>query len=284
MYAGATYRIGATAEVILSLGAIHTPKVLMQSGIGDESDLQRLGIEVVQHLPGVGCHFQDHVAFDCVWEYHTPLAPRNNMSEAILFGTSKAGLDAPDLFVCQAEVPKSTAENAARFGLPEFGWTFFGAVAHPQSRGRLRFAGPRPADPILIEANTLADSADLKAAIACIELCCEIGNSSPIRPFVKREVMPGNLKGLELERFVRDAATSFWHEVGTARMGRDSMSVVDNHLKVYGVDKLRIADGSILPRVTTANTMAPCVIVGEKAAQLICAAHSLTALAMQSGS
>ncbi len=283
VYGGATYKIGASAEVVLSLGAIHTPKVLMQSGIGDESDLQRVGIEVVQHLPGVGRHFQDHVAFDCVWEYQTPLAPRNNMSEAILFGTSKAGLDAPDLFVCQAEVPKSTAENAARFGIPEAGWTLFGAVAKPASRGRLRLAGPRPSDPILIEANTLAEAADLKAALACIELCREIGNSGPLRSFVKREVMPGNLKGPELERFVRDAATSFWHEVGTARMGRDSLSVVDSVLKVYGIDNLRIADGSILPRVTTGNTMAPCVIVGEKAAEIISAAHALRTLAMHSG-
>ncbi len=283
VYGGATYRFGASAEVVLSLGAIHTPKVLMQSGVGDESDLRKLGIEVVQHLPGVGRHFQDHVAFDCVWEYQTPLAPRNNMSEAILFGTSKAGLEAPDLFMCQAEVPKSTAENAARFGLPESGWTLFGAVAKPESRGHLRLAGPRPSDPILIEANTLEESADLKTAMACIDLCREIGNSAPLRAFVKREVMPGNLKGPGLERFVRDAATSFWHEVGTARMGRDPLSVVDSALKVYGIDNLRIADGSILPRVTTGNTMAPCVIVGEKASQIISAAHALPMLAMRRG-
>ncbi len=282
-YGGATYRFGATVEVVLSLGAIQTPKVLMQSGIGDGADLQRLGIDVIEHLPGVGRHFQDHVAFDCVWEYQTPAAPRNNMSEAILFSTSRANLDAPDLFVCQAEVPKSTAENAARFGLPEAGWTLFGAVAHPNSRGRLRLTGPCPSDPILIEANTLADPADLQTAVACVELCREIGNAAALRPFVKREVMPGNVKGIELERFVRDAATSFWHETGTARMGRDSMSVVDAQLKVYGIDNLRIADGSIMPRVCTGNTMAPCVIVGERAAEILAAAHDLSAATTRSG-
>ena len=279
----APHRIGAAVEVVLSLGAIQTPKVLLQSGIGDEAELQRLGIQVVQHLPGVGLHFQDHVAFDCVWEYQTPLPPRNNMSEAILFGTSQAHRDAPDWFVCQAEVPKSSAENAARFGLPESGWTLFGAVAHPESCGRLRLTGPRPSDPILIEANTLADPADLKVAMACVEFCREIGNAPALRPFVKREVMPGPLKGLELERFLRDAATSFWHESGTARMGSDSMSVVDGQLKVYGVDNLRIADGSVLPRVTTANTMAPCVIVGERAADMISAEQALPTLAMHRG-
>ncbi|MCW5313008.1 GMC family oxidoreductase [Nostoc sp. KVJ3] len=274
-YRDAIYRIGAAVEVVLSLGAIHTPKVLMQSGIGDEAELRRFGIPVVQHLPGVGQNFQDHVAFDCVWEYENALAPRNNLSEAIFFSTSQSGLDSPDLFVCQAEVPKSSAENAVRFGLPDAGWTLFGAIAHPKSRGRLRLTGANPSDPILIDANTLSDADDLKTAIACIELCREVGNSAPLRPFVKREVMPGNLKGAELERFIRDAATSFWHETCTAKMGQDAMSVVDSNLRVYGIDNLRIADGSILPRVTTGNTMAPCVIVGERAAEILHLEHQL---------
>lgn len=96
-YRGAIYRIGAAVEVVLSLGAIHTPKVLMQSGIGDEAELQRLGIPVVQHLPGVGQNFQDHVAFDCVWEYQEAIAPRNNLSEAIFFKGDQSGLDSPNL-------------------------------------------------------------------------------------------------------------------------------------------------------------------------------------------
>ena len=274
-YRDAIYRIGAAVEVVLSLGAIHTPKVLMQSGIGDEAELRRFGIPVVQHLPGVGQNFQDHVAFDCVWEYQNALEPRNNLSEAIFFKGDQSGLDSPDLFVCQAEVPKSSVENAVRFGLPGAGWTLFGAIAHPKSLGRLRLTGASPSDPILIDANTLSDPDDLKTAIACVELCREVGNSAPLRPFVKREVMPGNLKGAELERFIRDAATSFWHETCTAKMGRDSMSVVDSNLRVYGIDNLRIADGSIMPRITTGNTMAPCVIIGERAAEILHLEHQL---------
>jgi choline dehydrogenase len=92
---------------------------------------------------------------------------------------------------------------------------------------------------------------------------------------VKREVMPGNLTGAELECFVRDATMSYWHQTCTAKMGRDAMSVVDGQLKVYGVEHLRIADGSIMPRVTTGNTMAPCVIIGERAAQILRALHTL---------
>jgi choline dehydrogenase len=87
--------------------------------------------------------------------------------------------------------------------------------------------------------------------------------------------MPGNLKGRELESFVRDAATTYWHETCTAKMGQDEMSVVDGRLKVYGVDNLRIADGSIMPRITDRNTMAPCVIIGERAAEILREAHKI---------
>jgi choline dehydrogenase len=121
----------------------------------------------------------------------------------------------------------------------------------------------------------LSHPEDLKAAMACVELCREIGNSAPLRPFVKREAMPGNLKGPDLENFVRDALISYAHQTCTAKMGRDSMSVVDGTLKVYGVDNLRVADGSIMPRVTTGNTMAPCVIIGERAAQILQTEHKL---------
>ena len=103
----------------------------------------------------------------------------------------------------------------------------------------------------------------------------KLQHSAPLHRFVKREVMPGNLKGAKLEKFVRDAATSFWHETCTAKMGRDAMSVVDGNLKVYGFENLRIADGSIMPRVTTGNTMAPCVIIGERAGEILKADHKL---------
>jgi len=114
-----------------------------------------------------------------------------------------------------------------------------------------------------------------KAAIACVELCREIGNSAPLRPYTKREVMPGNLKGAALEHFIRDAANTYHHQTCTAKMGRDSLSVVDAHLKVYGIDNLRIADSSIMPRVMTGNTMAACIIIGERAGQMPRAAHSI---------
>jgi choline dehydrogenase-like flavoprotein len=123
----------------------------------------------------------------------------------------------------------------------------------------------------------IPEAGDLKAGIACVELCREIGNSTPLRSFTKREVMPGNLRGAALEDFVRDAATTYFHQTCTAKMGRDSMSVVDSQLKVYGIENLRIADGSIMPRVTTGNTMAPCIIIGERAAEALRNEHRLEA-------
>ena len=87
--------------------------------------------------------------------------------------------------------------------------------------------------------------------------------------------MPGNLKGTELENFVRNSVMTYWHQTSSAKMGRDSMSVVDGNLRVYGIDNLRIADGSIMLRVTTGNTMAPCVVIGERAADVLRATHGL---------
>jgi choline dehydrogenase len=269
------HRVGAGSEVVLSLGAIHTPKVLMQSGIGDQTELQRHGIPIVQHLPGVGQNLQDHLAFGCVWEYQQPLPPRNTGVEAISFWKSDPGLDTPDLQTGQGEFPFSSAETAARFDLPEFGWTLLGGVVRPKSRGHICLTGPDPADAVQIQPNMLSHPDDLKAAIASVQLCREIGNSAALRPFTKREAMPGNLKGAELERFIRDAASTYWHQTCTAKMGKDAMSVVDGELKVYGISHLRIADGSIMPRVTTGNTMAPCVIIGERAADILKAQHTL---------
>jgi choline dehydrogenase len=275
VYDNRTQRMGAGLEVVLSLGAIHTPKVLLQSGIGDQAELRRLGIPLVQHLPGVGENFQDHLGFGCVWEYQYPLPPRNNLGEATFFWKSASGLENPDVQTAQVEVPFASVENAERFDLPESGWSLFAGVVRPKSRGHLRLTGPNPLDPIQIDANHLSHPDDLKAAIAGVEVCRELGNSAALRPFTKREVMPGNLTGQALEHFIRDAAETWRHATCTAKMGRDPLSVVDGQLRVYGVSHLRVADGSIMPQVTTGNTMAPCVIIGERAAEILRDEHRL---------
>ena len=172
-------------------------------------------------------------------------------------------------------IPISSAEAAARFDPPSNCWTLSPGVVRPKSRGLIRLTGRNPLDPVEIEARTLSHPDDLKAAMAVVEICREIGNSAALRSFVKREVMPGNLTGPALENFLRDGCVTYWHQTCTAKMGRDEMSVVNSRLKVYGIENLRVADGSIMPRVTTGNTMAPCVIIGERAAEILKADHKL---------
>ncbi|MEJ0020343.1 MAG: GMC family oxidoreductase N-terminal domain-containing protein [Acetobacteraceae bacterium] len=271
---GRILSIGVRGEVVLSLGAIQTPKVLMHSGIGDLVELGRFAIPVVQHLPGVGQNFQDHVSFGCIWDYAEPLAPRNSGSEATLYWKTRPDLDAPDLLFCQVEFPVPSERTAAG-GVPAHGWTMFAGLARPASRGCLRLQSADPQAPVVIDANMLSDPADMDAAIACVGLCRELGNARAFRPFVRGEVLPGDLKGEALKHFIRDAAVTYWHQSGTAKMGRDAMSVVDAALKVYGIEGLRVADGSIMPRVTTGNTQAPCAVIGERAARLLRDTHGL---------
>ena len=275
LFEGAARRFLAGGEVVLSLGAINTPKVLMQSGIGDREELARCGIDVVHHLPGVGRNLQDHLMVaSCIWEYEEPLPMRNNGGEATFFWKSDPTLDTPDLQPFQIEIPYVSPETG-RMQPPAASWSIAPGLVRPASRGRLRLTGSGPNDPLDIDAQILSEPADLTALVAGVQLCREIGNSAPLRRFAKREVMPGNVTGPALDNFVRDAVVPYWHQSCTAKMGRDSMSVVDGALSVYGVDNLRIADASVMPRVTTGNTMAPCVIIGERAAELVRRAHGI---------
>ena len=267
-YEGKLHRIRADCEIVVSLGAIQTPKLLLQSGIGAEAGLKRLGISVVQHLPGVGQNFQDHLLLNaCLWEYPEPQEGLPD-TQVSLFWKSNPMLDTPDLQLVQRE-GAAVAPELASFRAPKDGWRIFPALVRPKSRGFLRLTGPNPSDPIAIQSNALQHPDDVKAMIGCVELCRELGNSAAMRPFVKREVIPGAMAGLESDQFIRKSVGTFWHQSCTAKMGRDAMSVVDAQLKVYGIDRLRIADGSVMPRVPTGNTMAPCTVIGERAAEIL---------------
>lgn len=143
----------------------------------------------------------------------------------------------------------------------------FAGLAQPKSRGRLRLTGAQHTDPILIEPNSLSEPEDIAVAMRTVELCRELGNSPLFGPLVKRETAPIQRDRAGMESFIRNSAVTFWHQSCTAKMGRDPMSVVDARLRVYGIDNnLRIADASIMPKITVGNTMAPCVVIGERAA------------------
>jgi choline dehydrogenase len=275
LYNGKTRRAQATSEVILSLGAIQTPKLLMQSGIGDEMELTNAGIPLLHALPGVGRNLHDHVAFGCVWENAGIPSPKIPRSQTSCFWKTRAALEAPNFYVYSHGGPDFTPENAARFKPPAACWSL-SAGMRPNSRGVIHLTGSDPADPVSIDPNYLDDPQDLEDLIAGLSLAREIGNSSALRPFTGREVAPGSMSATELEQFFRDGLGTHWHQSGTAKMGHDEMSVVDGQLKVYGVDGLRIADASIMPRVTTGNTMAPCVIIGERAAAFLQQEHNIS--------
>jgi len=270
-YDGKRIQVRARRETVLSLGAVHTPKVLMQSGVGDAEHLEQHGIAVVRHLPGVGQNFQDHVMVaGAIWEYEEPHeAPRNNVGEATFFWKTRADLPTPDIQTIVAEIPITTQETRARFNVPAAAFSLLPALVRPRSRGRIKLSGREASDPVRIEANTLAEPDDLSALMRGLEIAREIGNGAALRGLIKREVMPGNLDRKGLENFIRDSLSTVWHLSGTAKMGRDPMSVVDAELRVYGIKGLRIADSSIMPRVTTGNTMAPCVVIGERLAELL---------------
>lgn len=267
---GKLHKIASGKEIVLSSGALNSPKLLMLSGIGDAAQLRRAGVRPLHHLPGVGQNFTDHLLLGgCVWEYDVPEAPRNNLAECTFFWKSDSRLDTPDLQPFQLELPYVSEANAKRYAVPRACWSIAPGLVRPASRGHIALQSANPRDRLKIHANFLSDPADMKALIRSVEMCREIGNAPELRQYAKREVMPGPLKGKDMENFIRNAVNTYWHETGTCKMGRDAMAVVDNKLRVRGITGLRVADGSIMPRVTTGNTMAPCVIIGERMAAIL---------------
>lgn len=133
--------IAASHEVVLSLGAIETPRVLMQSGIGDQDQLAKFGIPVVQHLPDVGNNMQDHVNFGCIWEYREPLEMTGNGSEVSIYWKSDPALETPDLFLSDTEFPVPTPQTK-HLNVPEQGWSMLAGVCRPYSRGSVSLTGP----------------------------------------------------------------------------------------------------------------------------------------------
>lgn len=257
-------------RVILASGAINTPKILMLSGIGPKDDLARIDVPVTVDLPGVGQNFQDHVLVaGCIWQYKDALPPRNSLAEATFFWKSDSALDGPDMQPFQIEVPYATEVTGPAYAPPAGAWTLSPGLVRPKSRGRVYLESNDPMARAKVDAQFLSHPDDLTAVVRSIELCREIGNSDAMRDFVKGEIMPGALSPEEMRDFAKNAAGTYFHESCTCKMGTDEMSVVDANLSVYGVEGLTIADASVMPRVSTGNTMAPTVIIGERAADIL---------------
>ncbi|MBD2248358.1 GMC family oxidoreductase N-terminal domain-containing protein [Nostoc sp. FACHB-888] len=270
LHEGTLHQVRVNSEVILSAGAFDSPKLLMLSGIGDAEHLQALGIPVVADLPGVGQNLQDHpvvsVAHEATQDLHT--ASSSSIAEAGLFLHTEGNLDAaPDLqflFGPVVLVPPSYTHSGS-------GFTSFVCLPHPQNIGSVSLRSPDPKDAPVIQMNFLQSEADVQKLVAGIKLLRNLFGASAFDEFRGEEIAPGADKQSDpaLVAYVREACDTVYHPVGTCKMGIDSMAVVDPELRVHGIEGLRVVDASIMPTITTGNTNAPTIMIGEKAADLI---------------
>jgi choline dehydrogenase len=268
--AGAAHVLRASSQVVLSTGAINTPKILMLSGIGDRATLAAHGIDALRNLPGVGQGLQDHTNFPIVWSHPEPLHPRANGSGATIYAATGSLSDGPDVVMCQAEFPLCSPELAQQRA-PEHGWSLVAGLSQPKSRGRVILSSADPDATPIIHLDALSAPEDRETARALIGLVEQIGAAQPLARQGGRESISPRALGLEADAFARRSALPFWHQSCTARMGQDDNSVVGGNLKVHGLQNLTIADASILPRIPAGNTMAPCVIIGERAGEILTA-------------
>jgi choline dehydrogenase len=269
--------IGAEREVILTAGAIGSPKLLMLSGIGDASALRPLGIDVVENLPGVGQNLQDQILLlGVVFKYKGKMPehrPDSNAVEAEAYWHSGLSTAGTDINLVLHEMTVVTPEVAARFGnAPEDCFTIGPALVQPTSCGSVRLASSKHDDPVILDGNYLGTDFDLKATIRAIELARELGRQSAFDDIRDEELIPGpKATARDIEELARVGSTSFGHGVGTCKIGVDEMAVVDPQLLVRGIECLRVADSSVMPHIVTGPTNAPTFMVAGKAARLILA-------------
>ena len=267
--------IGANTEVIVSAGGINTPKLLMLSGIGDEAQLREHGIKTLVNAKEVGRNFQDHILHGgCIWEPKEFIPHRNSAANAAGFLKSQSSLVSPDVNLVQIELPYASEVVGKDYAPPATSWALCAGLVAPKSRGEIRLRSANPADRPLVDARFMSHPDDVKALAFGIEVCREIGNSAAMKDFVKREVAPGKtLTGKAMEDFVRNGATTYFHQAGSCRMGKDAEAVVDSKLRVNGIQGLRIADSSIMPRIAGVATMATCALIGERMADILSAGN-----------
>lgn len=286
--------IGARKEVILSAGTIGSPQILMLSGIGDPDELARHGIEVVAPLAGVGKNLQDHLQARPVFKtdlstinteanslfrkgmmaLQYAVAQRGPMTMAASLGTgflrTEDHLETPDIqFHIQPWSADKPADGPHRFSA----FTASVLQLRPESTGHLSLRSADIEDHPAIHPNYLATDLDCRTLVKGIQIARRISRTDPLRSHVTQEHAPGPGVALEDEEatldWARRTSVTIYHPTGTCKMGVDDMAVVDPRLRVKGIDGLRVADASIMPRIVSGNTNAPCIMIGEKAADLV---------------
>ena len=275
MTEGAVKDIAADKEVILSAGAINSPKLLMLSGVGEAKALRGLGIDVVENLPGVGENLQDHVLVSgVVFKYKGKMPDRpadSNAVEAEAY-LSSGPSDEIDISLVLHQLPAITPEVASRFGTPPpDAFTIAPALVQPTSRGSVRLASNNFQDSAVIDGNYLATDHDVAAVVRAIEAARELGRQHAFDSLRESELIPGpKASAEEIRELTRLASASFGHAVGTCKIGADKLAVVDPELRVRGILGLRVADASVMPRIITGpGTNAAAHMIGGRAASML---------------
>jgi len=293
--------IRARREVILSAGAVQSPQILLLSGIGPGAHLREVGVEVRHELAGVGGNYHDHVAApmhvetDDTTSYGLSLRalPRDivhflqylatrkgplagNVFESVAFLRTDPSLDRPDVqFVFQ---PAKRLITKLPFPVGH-GYAISPVALYPQSRGTLRLASPDPSAAPLIDPRLLSEPGDIKPLIRALRIAREAFASRAFARFDGTEIAPG--PGVEsdaqFDAYIRDTGYTVHHPVGTCKMGTDDMAVVDPELRVRGIEGLRVADASVMPKLIGGNTNAPSVMIGERCADFVLGKKALPA-------
>ena len=291
---GKSQRIKAGREIVLSAGSIGSPQILMLSGIGDQNDLGKHGIKPTHHLPGVGRNLQDHlqarpifkcsastintetrnplqlvsIALEYAFKRSGPMAMAASLGTAFL--KTHDGLETPDIqFHVQPFSADSVVEGSHKFSA----FTASVLQLRPESAGHLELVSANADDYPAIHPNYLSTKTDCNTIVAGIKIARSICQTDPVKSLITEEYTPGAAVADDDDAAIldwaRNTATTIYHPTGTCKMGQDEMAVVDEKLRVYGVQGLRVADASIMPVITSGNTNAPTIMIGEKLSDLI---------------
>ncbi len=282
----------ADREVLISSGAIGSPKLLLQSGIGPADHLRSVGVEVKHDLPGVGGNMQDHldlfVICECTGDhtYDNVAKLHRTLSAGLQYVLFRSGPVASSLFETggfwyadpearspdiQFHLGLGSGIEAGVAKLKNAGVTLNSAYLHPCSRGTVRLASADPAAAPLIDPNYWEDPHDRAMSIEGLKIAREIMSQAALKPYVLAERLPGPHAVTDEDLFEYGCANAKTdhHPVGTCRMGTGADAVVDLQLKVRGLEGLRVCDSSVMPRVPSCNTNAPTIMVGEKGSDMI---------------
>ena len=293
---GKTVEAKASHEVILSAGAIGSPQLLLLSGVGPSAQLKQHGIDPVHELPGVGENLQDHLDIHVTWEDKARKAV--SLHPLSLWRSLKALFQY--IFGRQGELTSNFAQAGGFIksdpsqAIPDLQWhlvpfiytdhgqnltpvfkhyafTLMTCFLRPESRGSVRLASADPLQAPLIDANYLATPRDMEALVSGFRQARKVLQQAAFTPYRKRELEPGAevQSDEQIRDYIRRRGETVYHPVGTCKMGRDAMAVVDTRLRVQGLEGLRGVDASIMPTLNGGNTNAPTTMIAEKAADLI---------------